>query len=123
MGSVSLNAVSDGSGSIYDAGPVTGSVSVAGFSASAVGIIPVGERFDFLLKAGFTAWDADVSVSNSAFGVASTTEDGTDLAYGLGAQFRFNDQFAVRGEWERFSNIIETDGQLLSLSVQYSFGG
>jgi OOP family OmpA-OmpF porin len=123
LGSVSFDAVSDGSGSIYAAGPVTGSVSAKGPSASAVGMIPVGDRFDFLIKAGFMAWDADVSVSNTAFGTANTSEDGTDLAYGLGAQFRFTERFSVRGEWERFTGIIDTDGQLLSLSVQYSFGG
>lgn len=123
LGSVSFDATSDGSGSVFLSGPVTGIVSAKGPSASAVGIIPVGNRFDFLIKAGFMAWDADVTLSNSAFGTANTSQDGTDLAYGLGAQFRFTDRFSVRGEWESFTDIIATDGQLLSLSAQISFGG
>ena len=123
LGLVSFDATSDASGSVYAAGPVTGFVSASGPSASAIGIIPLGDRFDFLVKAGFMAWKADVSVSNSAFGTANSEEDGTELAFGLGAQFRFTDRFSVRAEWERFTSIIDRDGQLLSLSAQFSFGG
>lgn len=122
LGEVSFDATSDGSGSIYDPGPVTGTVTASGPVASAVAIIPAGERFEFLIKAGFMAWTADVSVSNTAFGTADTDDDGTDLAYGVGAQFLFNDRFAVRGEWERFTGIVDTDGQLLSLSAVFTFG-
>jgi len=123
LGQSGFDATSDGSGSVFAPGPVTGSVASSGPGGFAVGIVPIGERFEVLFKAGYMAWNADVTVSNSAFGSAKTSESGSDLAFGAGAAFRFNDHFSVRGDWTRFSNIIETDGELLSLSAVFSFGG
>lgn len=64
-----------------------------------VGILPVSDQFELFIKLGFAYWDAEVD--GSFMGIsASDDEDGTDLAYGLGASFAFTDQFAVRIEYE-----------------------
>ena len=67
LGEASFDAISDGSGSVFAPGPVTGSVESSGPGAFAVGIAPIGEKLSVLLRAGYMAWNADVTVSNSAF--------------------------------------------------------
>jgi hypothetical protein len=79
--------------------------------------------FDLFAKAGLVQWDAEASFS-SIFGNVSASEDGTDFAWGVGAQARLG-SFAVRAEYERFE-IDETDGligkpQLLSLGFTWTF--
>ena len=70
-----------------------------------VGVLPVSDQFELFAKLGVAYWDAEVDAS--AFGISvSDDEDGTDLAYGLGASFAFTDQFAVRAEYEG----IDVDG-------------
>lgn len=81
---VDLGGVSDSSGS----------VDLTAFDVFAVGNLPLGENWVLFGKAGYYRWDAEVS--------GSPDEDDTDLAYGVGAAFRFNDLLAVRAEYELF---------------------
>ena len=73
-----------------------------------VGILPLTEQFELFAKLGVAYWDADAKVSLLGVSV-SDDEDGTDIAYGLGASFAFTDQFAVRVEYEGV-DVDELDG-------------
>ncbi|NLA68349.1 MAG: outer membrane beta-barrel protein [Gammaproteobacteria bacterium] len=85
-------------------------------SLTAVGTLPFTDNFSAYAKAGFHSWDADVRAPE--VGRAST--DGTDPTYGLGLQYRFNDAFALRGEYSRFE-MDDVDVDLAQIQVRFDF--
>ena len=92
-------------------------VEATGFGGSAVGILPVNEQFAVFGKAGLLLWDAEASVSDLDL---TEDDDGTDLILGVGASFMFNEQFAIRGEWE-FVDLDDTEVDMLSIGGQFNF--
>ena len=89
---------------------------VDGISLSAVGFLPIGP-VDIFARVGAIDWNADVEAPN--LGVRAS-DDGTDLTYGLGAQFRVW-SLGLRAEYERFdiSNADKVD--MISLGVTWTF--
>jgi hypothetical protein len=85
-----------------------------GISLSAVGFLPVGP-VDLFARAGIIDWSGDVK--SQAFGNGS--DDGTDLTYGVGAQFRVW-SLSLRAEYERF-DLDRTDADLFSIGVTWTF--
>jgi hypothetical protein len=82
-----------------------------GISAFAVGFLAVGP-VDLFAKAGLIAWDS--KIEGGAF-----DDDGSDLAYGVGAQFRVWG-LALRAEYEKFE-ISDVDLDMISVGVTYTF--
>lgn len=104
-----------------DFGEITGSVGgsavsaeVDGWTLAAKGILPINEQFDVFGKFGAIMWD--VEGSGAASGIS---DDGTDLMYGLGAQYMLTNQFGIVGEWEWFD--IDSDVDLFSVGVLFKF--
>ncbi len=90
-------------------------VDASGLSLSAVGFLPIGP-VDLFARVGAISWDADFEVED--FGKVS--DDGTDLTYGVGAQFRVWG-LSVRAEYEQF-DIDDVDTvDLISLGVTWTF--
>lgn len=85
-----------------------------GVSLSAVGFLPVGP-VDLFARVGAVDWSADLS--SPGFGSAS--DDGTDLTYGVGAQFRVW-SLSIRAEYEIF-DIEDVDVDMISLGVTWTF--
>lgn len=104
-----------------DFGEVTGikggsavSAEVDGWTLAAKGILPLNEQFSVFGKLGMISWDL------KGGGAASgTDDDGTDLLYGIGAQYMFTDQVGLVGEWEWYD--IDNDVDLLSVGVLIKF--
>lgn len=87
-----------------------------GIAAYALGLFAAGP-VDLFAKAGVLKWDSELT--NPQFGRLEDA-DGTDLAYGVGAQFRLL-SLGVRAEYEIF-DIDEVDkANMISLSVTYTF--
>lgn len=91
-----------------------------GFEAKGIDAFVLGlvdfTVIDLFAKVGIVSWDADLSVD----GVDAGSEDGTDLAYGLGIQARFG-SLGARLEAERF-DIEDTDAfDVYSLSLFWTF--
>lgn len=84
-----------------------------GVSGFAVGFAAVGP-VDIFAKAGVVNWDATISTH----GARLTKTDGTDLAYGVGAQFRLL-SLSIRAEYERFE--LENSANLLSIGATWTF--
>jgi hypothetical protein len=82
-----------------------------GISAFAVGFLPTGP-VDLFAKVGLIAWDS--KVTGGAF-----DDDGSDLAYGVGAQFRVLG-LSIRAEYEKF-DISDVDLDMISVGVTYTF--
>ena len=81
-----------------------------GISAFAVGFLATGP-VDLFAKAGLISWDSKIS--------GTVDDDGTDLAYGAGAQFRVLG-LSVRAEYEKF-DISDVDLDMISIGVTYTF--
>jgi OOP family OmpA-OmpF porin len=81
-----------------------------GISAFAVGFLATGP-VDLFAKVGLISWDSKIS--------GSFDDDGTDLAYGAGAQFRVLG-LSIRAEYEKF-DISDVDLDMVSVGVTYTF--
>jgi Outer membrane protein beta-barrel domain len=81
-----------------------------GISAFAVGFLATGP-VDLFAKVGLLSWDSRIVGFN---------EDGTDLAYGVGAQFRLLG-LGVRAEYEIFDVEDIDDLNMISIGVTYTF--
>jgi hypothetical protein len=81
-----------------------------GISAFAVGFLPTGP-VDLFAKVGLISWDSKIS--------GSFDDDGTDLAYGVGAQFRVLG-LSIRAEYEKF-DISDVDLDMVSVGLTYTF--
>lgn len=108
---------------------VEATIGLSGWNASAVGILPLGEKFNLFAKLGFIVWDADFELRatlRDSGGIIidedseKGTDDGTDLSWGIGGGFNFTENFGVRLEYQSFE-IEDTDSALLSASVLWMF--
>jgi opacity protein-like surface antigen len=81
-----------------------------GISAFAVGFLPTGP-VDLFAKAGLISWDSKIG--------GSFDDDGTDLAYGAGLQFRVLG-LSIRAEYEKF-DISDVDLDMISIGLTYTF--
>lgn len=108
------------------AGTEYGEAKPACWSLSAVGILPVGNNFSLLGKAGICRWDDRARAYETVGGTEYQYPDestGTDLTFGLGAKYDATRNLGVRAEWERFNNVVHdrSSVDLFSMSLQYSF--
>jgi hypothetical protein len=88
---------------------------VSGVSLSAVGFLPVGP-VDLFARVGAVNWDASLDVSGFS---GKLKDDGTDLTYGIGAQFRVW-SLSIRGEYEIF-DVEGADVDMISVGVTWTF--
>jgi len=114
--------------------------SADGYGVSAVGLLPLNDRFELFGKVGVFKWKAKggsdwygtsyydhdtVSVAQygeyNFEGSESGSDDGTDLMFGAGAKWHINDRFALRAEWERFTKVYDYDVDFFSLNLEASF--
>jgi OOP family OmpA-OmpF porin len=114
----------------FGCGTISGSVEVDawGAVASAVGTIPIGQRFGIFGKVGAAYTDAKLSASLTTSGCGpisgSESDDGVDLTFGVGAKFDILRNLSIRAEWERFNDVggdLEADVDLISAGVAYKF--
>jgi len=76
----------------------TVSIDAAGWTLYGVGNLGLSESFDLFAKAGVVSWEAD-SLLN---GMRVDTDDGEDLALGIGARFGAGSALGLRAEFEWF---------------------
>jgi hypothetical protein len=92
------------------------SVEADGISAFGVFFVPVGP-VDLFAKGGLITFENEVKFEDVG---TLTREDGTDLAYGVGVQFRLL-SLGVRAEYEIFDIDDVEDANFLSIGVTYTF--
>lgn len=80
---------------------------------TAVGTVPVTDHFSIYGKAGVQRWDLDRAIPSI---VGNTDDNGTDPTYGVGVQYRFTDNVALRGEYSRFE-VEDTDLDLAQIQL------
>jgi outer membrane immunogenic protein len=89
-----------------------GSIDVTGVDAFGLAGLSFGP-FGLFAKAGMINWDADAT-----FGTVSSSDSGSDPAYGVGARFAIG-PFSVRAEYEYFD--IQSGIDMVSISGIYTF--
>ncbi len=106
---------------------LNGDIDTWGITAHAVGKIPIPigalDRISVLGKAGVVYWDRERNANLSAY---DDDDSGVDFAWGVGAEYTISDRIGIRGEWERFENVGDSDvGEgdvdLWTVSVNYKF--
>lgn len=95
------------------------------FAINAVGLWPASREIDLFAKFGVTFWDMEGSTRIDDTTV-SLDQDDVDFTFGVGAQYIFANQFALRLEWERYNKIgnagtFQSDIDLLSVSASFGF--
>ena len=81
----------------------------------AVGTVPFTDSFSGYAKAGINDWNIDGSVAGLI-----ADDSGNDPTYGLGLQYRFTDNVALRGEYSRFE-IDDSEVDLAQLQLRFDF--
>jgi len=124
LGEASTDAESDGSGFFYAAGPVKHSVSVDGLELSGLGRMPVSDAAEVFARLGFFKWDASEKIADST-GSLSGSDDGNDLFYAFGGEYRATPSFGLRLEYAFYT--LDTaagsyDVDMLSVSGAVRFG-
>lgn len=105
------------------AGTVDTTAEADAWTLSALGILPLNEKFSLFARVGLNIWDAEVSATGTGGGGSasfSDDADGTDWVYGVGAAYDITQNLSVRGEWERY-DLDDTDLDLLSVGVSWRF--
>jgi OOP family OmpA-OmpF porin len=92
-------------------------VDLYGIDAFLIGSFPASESVDLFGKAGYVDVEAEISTP----GVASESENETDLAVGIGAKFHTSDKFSILGEWEWFDVAGSDAAWMLSLGIEVGF--
>ena len=106
--------------------PVSAEWKATAWDVSAVGILPVADKFSVFGRVGIAMWNVDLDVNAAGF-PASQSSSGADPVYGVGAQYDFTNHFGLRGEWARYSNVGDsdttgqTDVDVTGVSVLYRF--
>lgn len=85
-----------------------------GISLFGVGFLPIGP-VDLFVKGGMVKWDIEV-----ANGGDSSKNDGNNLAYGAGVQFRLL-SLSIRAEYEKFDVADYEDLTMASVGFTYTF--
>ena len=83
--------------------PSTATISAKAVELVGVGLLPLGDHFALYGKVGFFRYDSDGKSTGAL--TASANDKGTELTFGLGAQYDFNGRFAVRAEWQRYLQV------------------
>jgi len=103
-------------------GTMSASAEADGFAFEAVGILPIGKRFQLFADYGMYMWDGTttVSASDPLIPSFSASDDGSDPTYGLGFGWSVIERGTLRFEAERYE--IETmDVDMYSVGFTYSF--
>ena len=98
---------------------VGGRVQNSGLNLSAVGVVPLGQRFVLFGKVGMFLWHSEAS--DVTGGIATFSEaDGSDLSLGLGASVALGPRVSLRAEWERF-DLSNVDVDLTTIGFAFRF--
>jgi len=101
--------------------PERAEVSVKGWDAFAVGILPLGEVVDVFGKIGMMSWDTNITSVQDGEIIYSESTTGNDAAYGIGIGFWVGPNVTLRGEGEWFKIGDYDTVALYTINVTYTF--
>lgn len=117
LGDITVNATSDGSGSLYAAGPVNSRMGVDGLFFDVKGLLPLNEQVSLYGKFGLLKWDGEVTLSNVD---GSVNEDGDDTFFGIGGSYNIYDTLALNVDYT-FYKLDDLDVDVFSVGIQFGY--
>jgi len=93
---------------------VTGTIETKAYDLSVLGILPVANRVSVYGRLGVYYADVDFSVPGT-----SASGSGTDLVYGIGAQYDFANGLGIRAEWQKYNNAPLPSTLFIPLGTSY----
>lgn len=105
--------------------------SASGAAVSMLGILPIGERFSVFARLGISFLSSDGTAKVTAGGQTARPKQSSqkvDPVYGIGAEYAFSKNFAVRLAWDRYTDVGtddvtgSIDGDLISLGIRMNAG-
>jgi opacity protein-like surface antigen len=101
---------------------VTGTSETTAFTASLVGLIPMGTKFAALIRLGLDRAKSDITTTKAGVSDSETTTN-LQVFGGLGAQFDFSKKLSARLEYERYDmgEIGPKYANVLSVGFTYLF--
>lgn len=95
--------------------------NATGFGVSGVASAPVSDELNVFGKIGVLAWERKSIATVAGIADAAITRqadtDGVDLSLGAGAEYRINDNWGIRGEYEHFEGV---SANLYSVGATFS---
>jgi len=88
---------------------------VDGAALSAVFTLPIAEQWSFTARAGYMAWESQLSTPSFR-----EKRDGQDPFYGLGLEANFTEHFSIGGEWQRYE-LDDTEADVVFIGARFSF--
>lgn len=113
-------------------GTMKASAKSTGIGVTGIYTQPVADNLEVFGKLGAMFWNVEGELSQNVSGAkvsATDEEDGTSVLFGLGASYKFDDNWGIRGEWERYTaeyedmdkaEDSEEDIDILSAGVTFS---
>lgn len=98
---------------------------------SALGILPMGERFYVFGRVGFSLMNANGTARITLDGItdrASQSSQKSDPVFGVGAEYSIGKHFAIRLTWDRYMDVGtqnvtgDIDADLISLGLRMGVG-
>lgn len=108
-------------GTLFDAkdNDINATQDVSAWTISALGTWPVAEQFGIFGRVGIASYN--FSNSGTVQGVAVKDENSTKPYFGAGVKFHLNSNWALRAEYQRYTDISGVNGR--NDSVQAWYGG
>ncbi|SFB95548.1 Opacity protein [Polaromonas sp. OV174] len=101
-----------------------GTTKAEGFNLSLVGKVPLGSSVNLLGKLGTTYGHSNVS-ADPASGIASGSENGFGLSYGIGAEYAFAPSWSAVLQWDehklKFSGTGRDRVSSTTVGLRYRF--
>ncbi len=94
------------------------STTITGFELSGVGYLPINNNFELFGKFGAFSWENKLNIKSMNF---TAKDSGTELTYGIGAQYKVMPALSLRAEYQKFINVSEADISTISLGAAYIF--
>lgn len=107
-------------GKASDNEPPEFKISADSLTVGAVGIIPIESKVELFAKVGFHSWD--IEATQAGYGKIAE-DDGTDLFWGLGGNYKLSDQAAIGVKYMKydFGSDVDSDVTMLSATFRYKF--
>lgn len=93
---------------------ITETLETSAIAVGVKGVIPLDNGFSLNGRIGISKWDYDIKETGSAL-PGEFTADGTDLYYGIGAQYQFNEKVFIGLQY----TITKMDVSLVFVSVDH----
>ncbi|GAB4361808.1 MAG: hypothetical protein Kow006_32810 [Gammaproteobacteria bacterium] len=101
----------------FDVTGTSASVDAWGLDLSVLGKLPVSNSFSLYGKFGLFSWDVEGTIP----GLLIATDSGSDITYGVGADFDFGNHWHGRIAWDFYPDVSGGDIDAITFGASYQF--